>query len=381
MASAIVPSLLLIWYFHSRDEYPEPIGVLLKTFFLGVLTIPAVLIVALPVAGLLKDVADPVVSGFLQAFLTAAFPEEFFKYLVVWLYASRHKEFDEPMDGVVYGAVASLGFATLENILYVSTGGIGLAIMRALMAVPGHAFMGAIMGYYIGQAKFRPAEKTSLMLKGYFVPVLLHGLYDFPLLSAKGFAGQQVPGYMLLLLLLSFATLIFEWIWSVKIIRRLRGEQAAWAAAHPSANISGVSGQQPFPVQQGQGQPYPQAGYGQPGYPQPQPQSYGYPQPNYPNPYAVQPQWNPYAPPPTQSSGNIVGGLVALFLGLGLAGFGGICAFGGILLLAAAGQGGSEDPVTVGATALVMGIVMLIPGLLLFAFGIKLMNRKSSPPT
>ena len=148
--SAIVPSLLLIWYFHSRDVYPEPPRVIWATFGLGVLTVIPILMVALPVAKLLGEFENPYVHGLNEAFFTAAIPEELFKFLVVALYCARHKEFDEPMDGIVYGAVASLGFATFENVLYVAQGGAGVAILRALSAVPGHACMGAIMGYFAG---------------------------------------------------------------------------------------------------------------------------------------------------------------------------------------------------------------------------------------
>jgi RsiW-degrading membrane proteinase PrsW (M82 family) len=91
-----------------------------------------------------------------MAFLSAAVPEEFFKWLIVVLYCARHKEFDEPMDGLVYGAVASLGFATFENVVYVwvsevsTQAGLQVALARGLTAVPMHASLGAIMGYFVG---------------------------------------------------------------------------------------------------------------------------------------------------------------------------------------------------------------------------------------
>jgi RsiW-degrading membrane proteinase PrsW (M82 family) len=362
MASAVVPSLLLIWYFHSRDAYPEPLGVLAKTFVLGVLTIPPVLMVALPVMHAIEGIGDPITAGFLQAFLTAAGPEEFFKFLVVWLYASRHKEFDEPMDGIVYGATASLGFATLENILYVSSGGLGIAVMRALMAVPCHAFMGAIMGYYVGQAKFRPNERGSLLLKAYLIPFLLHGLYDAPLLAMKGYQGQTPDPLALVLLPVSFIVLIVEWIWTVKLIRRLRSEQAAWAATHPSASTGAQQPYAPQYAQQAQGYMQPQ-GYGQPqpGYAYP----YGY------NPYTVQPQWAPMAQPPSGASTGL--GVLMIVFGVLLAGAGGMVTLGGLLLL-----GVPADSPT-GQTApgvIIVGVVPLVLGVLLFIFGIKRLNTR-----
>src|SRR4029450_10832400 len=68
-------------------------------------------------------------------------------------------EFDEPLDGVVYGVAVALGFATLENFLFVARLGLGVAWMRALFAVPAHALFGATMGYYAGRAKFDQGGK------------------------------------------------------------------------------------------------------------------------------------------------------------------------------------------------------------------------------
>ena len=155
--AAVIPSLLLLSYFYHKDLNPEPRRVLVMTFCLGIFIVVPVLLVALPLMLALQgQVTDPVLVGLVEGFLGAAIPEELFKFLVLVGYCSRHKEFDEPMDGVVYGVVASLGFATMENVLYVFEGGLTVAVARAFTAVPGHAFLGAILGYYVGQAKFRP---------------------------------------------------------------------------------------------------------------------------------------------------------------------------------------------------------------------------------
>jgi len=138
------------------------------------------------------------------------------------------------MDGVVYGATASLGFATLENILYVAHGGWIVAVARALTAVPCHACLGAILGYYVGQARFKSERKVSPWL-GLLVATLLHALYDFPLLAVRGLdddVGGQL-GSVLGLLVFFLAVFIFETVWTLRITRRLRREQAhvtAWPA-------------------------------------------------------------------------------------------------------------------------------------------------------
>ena len=136
----------------------------------------------------------------------------------------RNRAFDEPMDGIVYGVVASLGFATLENILFVFNGGMSVAVSRAFTAVPLHAFVGAIMGYYVGQAWRHPEERRRYILQGYGIAVLLHMLYDFPLMAM---AEVEEVGTVLLLGLCTLGVLMVCWLWTVRLVRRLRREQLA----------------------------------------------------------------------------------------------------------------------------------------------------------
>ncbi len=246
-ASALVPSFLLLGYFRARDVYPEPARVLWATFGLGMLITIPVLILDYPLDLIVKQFHGVYSHGLADAFFTAAIPEEFFKLLVVVFYCSRHKEFDEPMDGIVYGAVAALGFATFENLMYVTEGGVAVAIMRAITAVPGHAFMGAVMGYYVGQARFNAnahaGGRPVLLAKAYIIPVLLHTLYDFPLLSFGNFArmGQKMTdsdtAMVLPLLALTAAVLAFEWIWSVQLVKRLRRHQILIAGPETLAGM------------------------------------------------------------------------------------------------------------------------------------------------
>jgi RsiW-degrading membrane proteinase PrsW (M82 family) len=224
--SAVVPSILLIWYFWARDVQREPGRVLWATFGLGVLSVIPVVMVELPLGKLLERVADPYLQGTLDAFFGASAPEEAFKLVVLLAYCDRQREFDEPMDGIVYGAVASLGFATLENVLYVGGAGLGVAALRALTAVPGHAFYGAILGYYVGQAKFFPAHRRRLIAGGYLLAFLLHGLYDMPLLTFTILQKQgEPPSGASFLLLLTLGALFFSWVFVVRRVRRLRADQ------------------------------------------------------------------------------------------------------------------------------------------------------------
>jgi RsiW-degrading membrane proteinase PrsW (M82 family) len=240
---ALLPSLLLFGYFHRRDVHREPHSVLVKTYFLGVLILVPVLIVALPLQLLISLPANPLVQGLFIAFCCAAIPEEFFKFLVVRGYSARHTAFDEPMDGVVYGATASLGFATLENVLYVMGGGWTVALARAFTAVPMHAFLGAILGYYVGRARFNPQAKASAW-RGFLIATVLHGLYDFGLLTIMqmvvlGRFDETEPALDQLLLalgmlVLTLATLIITIVWARRIVHKVRGEQLAAVSLVPS---------------------------------------------------------------------------------------------------------------------------------------------------
>ena len=187
---AILPAWWLVNYFTKADRFPEPTAKIKQTFFGGVTSTFWVLLVAVPILLFVEQLegVSIIQMSFLQAFLCAAIPEEFFKFKVLKK-ISQDKEFDEPMDGIVYGAVASLGFATLENILYCIDGGLGAVIGRAFTAVPAHASFGALMGYYYSKNHFA-GRANGLMSKAMIVPVLAHGFYDFDLFVIVGISSS-----------------------------------------------------------------------------------------------------------------------------------------------------------------------------------------------
>ena len=229
--TAIIPSLFLLRYFYKRDLHPEPRLILLWTFILGFLAIIPVLIFAWPLS-LTAPKSNPIYIGFYWAFFGAAIPEEFFKFLVIVFFCARKSEFDEPMDGIIYGVTASLGFATVENIVYVLQGGWSVALIRAFSAVPFHACMGAILGYFVAQSKFCSHKKIT-MLRGLFITIIIHGLYDFPLISIMVMNNQAIKfntefseSQMRVGLFISF-TIIFVLtiIQTLRIVRRVQNEQ------------------------------------------------------------------------------------------------------------------------------------------------------------
>ncbi len=172
---ALAPGFFLMLYFYTRDKYePEPRSLIIKIFILGILiSIPAAILELIIVS---ED--ESLFRLILDYFIGIALVEELFKFSVFYLGAYRKSEFDEPMDGIVYSVAAALGFATIENVLYVAMGGIVVALLRAVLSVPGHALFGASMGYYSGLAKFNQNKENRLLAKGILLATIYHGLYD-----------------------------------------------------------------------------------------------------------------------------------------------------------------------------------------------------------
>ncbi|HOX84399.1 MAG TPA: PrsW family glutamic-type intramembrane protease [bacterium] len=183
VAGAVIPAVLLLIHFYRMDRLrPEPKGLILKIFFLGIAFTFLALGMESDVANLEARLPDGVLwNAAFHAYLASAFIEETLKLLVVWLFVYRTVHFDEATDGIIYTITAGLGFACLENILYVLNGGISLAVARAISAVPLHALASGLMGYYIGRAKFAShrISKILLFIVGLTVAVLIHGTYNF----------------------------------------------------------------------------------------------------------------------------------------------------------------------------------------------------------
>jgi len=226
LALSILPALFVFSFFYSRDIYPEPRHTIFKAFILGCIVPCVVVFIFVAPYEFAITSAGPFVYGLSRAFFEAALPEEFGKFLVLWLYCSRNSEFDEPMDGLVYGVTVSLGFAVVENILYVADGGFAVGLMRAFTAIPGHALFGAIMGYYFSVAHFNPQQKLRHYLKALFIPVCFHGLYNFPLMALDG--SGVLAGMFLILIFLS--ALVGGILLSMRLAKRSRALQIQFHA-------------------------------------------------------------------------------------------------------------------------------------------------------
>ncbi|MCX7650654.1 MAG: PrsW family glutamic-type intramembrane protease [Flavobacteriales bacterium] len=180
LALAVAPGLALAVFIYWKDKFErEPLRWVGLAFFLG---LPAAVLAALGSLGLTYILNSILHEDFwlyhvLDAFVAVALVEEFFKWLVLRLFIFRRSFFDEPFDGITYAVMVSLGFATIENVLYVYEGGLETALVRMFTAVPAHAVFGVMMGYYLGMARFYGLRRQYLFL-ALLAPVILHGFYD-----------------------------------------------------------------------------------------------------------------------------------------------------------------------------------------------------------
>ena len=168
------PSLMILAFVVLSDRFPEPIDMVLSTFFLGFL-------LCLP-AGILNNYlifSNDTPSDYVYL---AGLTEENLKFLALFFFIRKRVEFDEPMDAIVYGTLISLGFATYENYEYVfiyneTLSSLQTAQIRSVTAVPLHAFCGIIMGYNFGI--YSTTKSTRYLYQSLAIPVLLHGVYNY----------------------------------------------------------------------------------------------------------------------------------------------------------------------------------------------------------
>jgi RsiW-degrading membrane proteinase PrsW (M82 family) len=181
LAAAIAPGAALLAYFYWKDRYDaEPLSMVIKLFLTGMLIVLPAMIVQRGMTLWLGD------SPWTFSFLISAGVEEILKFFVLYHIIFNHTEFDEPYDGIVYATAVSLGFATLENVLYafLQTTTFGTLMLRALLPVSGHALFGVIMGYSLGRAKFSQGRKAKYHLwMAMLLPLVWHGAYDFMMLT------------------------------------------------------------------------------------------------------------------------------------------------------------------------------------------------------
>lgn len=195
LSAAIAPGLALFSYFYLRNQMStEPRRTLFRTFIFGLMiTFPIMFI------QFVMQEEGIVTNPFLVNVVISSTLEEFFKWFIIFALVYRHVEFDDPYDGILYGAAASLGFATVENILYLLTFGIDTAFMRALLPVSSHALFGVVMGYYFGKSKFSTNNRSlEYLVLSFFIPFLLHIIYN-AIMMFEGYWVYLIAPFMLFL--------------------------------------------------------------------------------------------------------------------------------------------------------------------------------------
>ncbi|MDO5477121.1 MAG: PrsW family intramembrane metalloprotease [Eubacteriales bacterium] len=196
LAASLIPPLYLLWKVYHNDKIEkEPVGLLVTIFLLGMVsTLPAGILETIGQA-LLSMVFDPVAQQLPSSTATTVFnmvfyflivggAEELVKYLAMRIPTWKNPEFNYVFDGVVYGVTSALGFAALENVLYVMDSGLLVAGIRAWTAIPLHCITGIYMGHYYGIAKAadrwnETRVRDSMLRKCILIPLLIHGFYDF----------------------------------------------------------------------------------------------------------------------------------------------------------------------------------------------------------
>ncbi len=207
---AIAPIVILAFYFYFRDKYEkEPWWMLLLALVAGAVIVFPILIVETRLSMLARGM-NHFASSMWDAFVVAASTEEFFKYAATLLLFFWSKQFNEKFDGIVYAVFVSLGFALVENIMYV-TGfdSFRVGFMRAVTAVPAHTLFGVAMGYSLGLAKFGNGGKGKHLILALVIPIALHGIYDWLIMVDRSWA-----------LLLFFPFVIFLWVFGLWRMKR-----------------------------------------------------------------------------------------------------------------------------------------------------------------
>lgn len=205
--AALLPAALLWWYIWKQDAKKEPMAWLVRAVVYGVLICLPAAVVEMGIASVLFGTdqgPQTLVDTTAVAFFCAAIPEESLKLLALWFILRRNPYFDEHFDGIVYAVSVGLGFAGIENLLYL-IGNIdnwqSVALFRALMAVPGHYAFAVLMGYYYSIYHFvdRSPRVAALVIGA---PVLAHGLYDALLMTTTVNVGVGALCVIVLLFLL-----------------------------------------------------------------------------------------------------------------------------------------------------------------------------------
>ncbi|MFZ3578184.1 glutamic-type intramembrane protease PrsW [Virgibacillus sp. DJP39] len=178
LSAGVAPALALMSFFYLKDRFTEPLHLIVRNFIYGAILVFPIMFMQYALQ------SEGIGNGdIIQSFFVIALMEEFFKWFVFIYIIYHHTAFDAHYDGIVYAVAISLGFATVENFLFLLSNGIEYAFSRALFPVSSHALFGVIMGFYFGKAKIEIKKKKANISLALVVPFLLHGVYNFILIK------------------------------------------------------------------------------------------------------------------------------------------------------------------------------------------------------
>ena len=217
LIASIAPAFIIMYIVYRHDTVKEPLSMLAKAFFGGVLSIAITLIITYPILHI--ELNSGVMKSFFDAFFKAGIPEELSKWLIFYWLIRKAKDFDQYYDGILYAIFISMGFALVENIMYVFENGMTTAIVRSIISVPGHMLFAVPMGYYLSLSRFETGASARFhVFLSLAIPILLHGTFDF-ILMYMGAKGAVNSGLAVLLLLAFVIFDIFMWRYGLRKIK------------------------------------------------------------------------------------------------------------------------------------------------------------------
>ncbi len=236
--AAVAPALLILWLVIAAGERPGPPAKVWTAFLLGAASISLLGIARAPFASILAAPENPWVAQALRSIFGVAAPEEIVKILVIVAVSTRRRAFAAPMDTVVYGAAAGLGFAAYENLAYLEQHTDmwrSLAALRSVLTVPFHGALGIIAGAYLALGRAGTAlgahrhnrdwARISSRILMLFAPIALHAGFDFPLLTLQQNPNLDASTRLLLgstSVLIGFSSIAF----AARLVQRVARHQA-----------------------------------------------------------------------------------------------------------------------------------------------------------
>src|SRR3989344_2738113 len=228
MVFRILPSLTWLFYYLRKDLHPEPKKMIIKIFLWGAAITVPVFFTQIGLSALLdKTNFNPILTSLIYWFLIISFTEEIFKYLVVKLKAINSPHLDEPTDIVIYMIVAALGFAAVENILYlfspvdqlslnaIVSKTLLISFIRFIGATFLHTLASAVIGYSLAISYCDEKNRTLEIISGVAMAVLLHGLYNFSIMTLDGYLKFTFPA----IIITTLAFIVFS---GFKKIRKIK---------------------------------------------------------------------------------------------------------------------------------------------------------------